>query len=151
MKEFNNVDDILDFAIENEQKAVDFYKELASRTKNREMCETFEHFAQEEVGHKAKLTKIKEEKIFNPDFKKINDLHISDYVDHVKATGDLSYQDALILAMKREKAAFKLYTNLAGKTNNSDLQKLFQQLAQEESKHKLVFEIEYDEVILREN
>lgn len=151
MKEFNSIDDILDFAIENEQKAVDFYKELASRTKNSEMRETFEHFAQEEVGHKAKLTKIKEEKIFNLGSEKIADLHLADYVDHVKATGDMSYQDALILAMKREKSAFVLYSKLAQKTTNTDLQNLFNQLAQEESKHKLMFEIEYDEVILREN
>jgi rubrerythrin len=63
----------------------------------------------------------------------------------------MSYQDALILAMKREKSAFILYTKLASKTTNKDLQELFLQLAQEESKHKMMFEIEYDEVILREN
>ena len=31
MKDFLSIDEILDFAIENEQKAVDFYKELALR------------------------------------------------------------------------------------------------------------------------
>ena len=151
MREFKNVDDILDFAIENEQKAVDFYNELAAKTKNIDMRDTFEHFAQEEVGHKAKLTKIKEEKIFTVGTEVIRDLKLSDYVDNVEVTSNMSYQDALILAMKREKSAFKLYTNLASKTSNLALQKLFFSLAQEESKHKLIFEIEYDEVILKEN
>ena len=50
-----------------------------------------------------------------------------------------------------DKSAFKLYINLATKTQNKGLQNLFLQLAQEESKHKLMFEIEYDEVILKEN
>lgn len=151
MREFNNVDDILDFAIKNEQQAVDFYRELAAKSQNADMRETFEKFAIEEIGHKAKLTKVKEEKIFNISKEIILDLKLSDYVDHVKPSANMSYQDALILAMKREKSAFKLYTNLATKTTNKDLQELFLQLAQEESKHKLMFEIEYDEVILREN
>ncbi len=151
MKEFNSVDDILDFAILNEQQAVDFYRKLASRSNNDDMKQTFEKFAVEEIGHKAKLTKIKEEKIFTIGKELIQDLHLSDYVDHVKPSENMSYQDALILAMKREKSAFKLYTNLAAKTQNKELQELFLQLAQEESKHKLMFEIEYDEVILKDN
>lgn len=151
MKDFNNVDEILDFAIKNEQQAVDFYRELAAKTQNADMRETFEKFAIEEVGHKAKLTKVKEDKIFTITKDVIIDLKLADYVDHVRPSENMSYQDALILAMKREKSAFKLYTNLAAKTTNKDLQELFLQLAQEESRHKMMFEIEYDEVILREN
>lgn len=151
MKEFNSVDDILDFAIINEQQSVDFYTTLAQKTNIGDMKQTFEKFAVEEISHKAKLTKIKEEKIFNIAKEIIQDLHLADYVDNVKPLENMSYQDALILAMKREKAAFKLYTNLAAKTQNKGLQEIFLQLAQEESKHKLMFEIEYDEVILKEN
>lgn len=151
MKEFNSVDDILEFAIINEQQAVDFYKALALKTNNDDMRQTFEKFAVEEIGHKAKLTKIKEEKIFTVGKEIIQDLHLSDYVDNVNPSAEMSYQDALILAMKREKSAFKLYTILATKTQNKELQALFLQLAQEESKHKMMFEIEYDEVILKDN
>ena len=151
MKDFNNVDEILDFAIKNEQQAVDFYRELAAKTQNADMRETFEKFAIEEVGHKAKLIKVKEDKIFTITKDVIIDLKLADYVDHVRPSENMSYQDALILAMKREKSAFILYTKLASKTTNKDLQELFLQLAQEESKHKMMFEIEYDEVILREN
>ncbi|HBX53742.1 MAG: rubrerythrin [Bacteroidetes bacterium RIFOXYA12_FULL_35_11] len=151
MNEFNSIDDILDFAIENEQKAVDFYTTLAGVIKNSDMRDTFEQFAREEIGHKAKLVKIKEEKIFVASKENISDLKISDYVDNVEVSSDMSYQDALILAMKREKSAFKLYTKLATKTSNTDLQNLFLSLAQEESKHKLMFEVEYDDVIFREN
>ncbi len=151
MKAFNNVDEILDFAMESEQKAVDFYTELADRIKNEEMKAIFREFAQEEVGHKAKLKKIKEERIFNIPAEKIADLKISDYVDSVVIKPDMSYQEALIVAMNREKAAFNLYTRLAGKTDLPELQELFRGLAQEESKHKLRFEMEYDEYVLREN
>jgi rubrerythrin len=53
--------------------------------------------------------------------------------------------------MKKEKAAFKLYTDLATSVSDENLRSVFKMLAQEEAKHKLRFEIEYDENILSEN
>ncbi len=151
MEKFENIDDVLDFAIESEQKAVDFYHQLADRVKNEDMKNIFLEFAQEEVAHKAKLKKIKEEKVFIASSESISDLKISDYVDSVVIKPDMSYQEALIVAMNREKAAFNLYTRLSKKTNVPELQNIFKMLAQEESKHKLRFEMEYDEFVLREN
>lgn len=151
METFKNVDEILDFAINSEQKAVDFYNELAGRVKNEEMKSVFLEFAQEEVKHKARLTKIKQDRIFDVPYEKIADLKISDYVDSVMIKPEMSYQEALIVAMNREKAAFNLYTRLSTKTDVPDLKNLFLSLAQEESKHKLRFEMEYDEFILKEN
>ena len=150
MKQFSSADDILDFAIINEQDAFEFYTKYAVRVK-KEMKETFLEFAQEEIKHKARLMKIKEEKLFTFSPEKITTLNISDYTITGNFSLDLSYQDALILAMLKEKAAFKLYMNLSQKTNVPFLKELFLSLAQEESKHKLRFELEYDEYILKEN
>jgi rubrerythrin len=150
MKQFNSVDDILDFAIRNEQDAFDFYSKYAELVK-KEMKDTFLEFAREEIKHKARLMKVKEEKLFTFSPEKINSLNLSDYTTSGNFTMDLSYQDALILAMLKEKAAFKLYINLSQKTDIPFLKELFLSLAQEESKHKLRFELEYDEYILREN
>ena len=63
----------------------------------------------------------------------------------------MTYQEALILAMKREKAAYKLYMKLSEIAPNDNLKKVFKGLAIEEAKHKLKFEIEYDDVIYKEN
>ena len=79
------------------------------------MREVFQQFAKEEVRHKTRLTSIKETKVFEVSQEKIADLKLSDYLVPVKATPEMTYQDALILAMKREKAAYKLYNNLAAK------------------------------------
>ncbi|NMC99985.1 MAG: rubrerythrin, partial [Bacteroidales bacterium] len=65
MKPFNNLDDILDFAIDMEQKSIEFYNDLAQKAKANDMKETFYNFVEEEIKHKAKLVKIKEEKVFN--------------------------------------------------------------------------------------
>jgi len=64
---------------------------------------------------------------------------------------DMSYQDALVLAMKNEKAAFRLYMDLADEVQNKGQKAIFLALAQEEARHKLRFEIEYDEAVLTEN
>ncbi|TVQ88044.1 MAG: rubrerythrin [Bacteroidetes bacterium] len=151
MEKFKNIDDVLDFAMKSEQEAVDFYNQLASTMQNQEMKDTFLQFAKEEVGHKARLQKIKDERLFDLSDEKVQDLQISDYVVNVKPSPDMKYADALVLAMKKEKAAFKLYTNLAQKTENHEIKAVFQNLAVEESKHKLRFELEYDEYVMREN
>ena len=59
MQEFNSVEDILDFAINNEQEAHDFYMDLANKMASPAMKSVFEQFAQEEAGHKAKLLGVK--------------------------------------------------------------------------------------------
>jgi rubrerythrin len=151
MKEFASINNILDFAIKNEQLAVDFYNKLAGNSKNEEMKAVFMQFAKEEMGHKARLTKIKEEGSFSVSDGEVIDLKMSDYLVDVSPNADLSYEEALILAMKREKNAFKLYTRLAEKAPDDNLKKIFNLLAIEESKHKLRFEIEYDEYVMREN
>ncbi len=151
MEKFKTMDQVLDFAMKSEQEAVDFYNELAATMQNQEMQETFLQFAKEEVGHKARLQKIKDQRLFDLPDETVQDLQIADYVVNVKPSADMNYADALILAMKKEKAAFKLYTNLAKKTANPEIKAVFQSLAVEESKHKLRFELEYDEFVMREN
>ena len=151
MSDFNNVNEILDLAIAAEQEAFEFYSQLAAQSKNEAMKAVFEQFAGEEKGHKSKLLHIKETGHYNLGTEKITDLKIADYTVEVTAKPDMSYQEALILAMKKEKAAFRLYMDLSEKAPNAEMKNLFLALAQEESKHKLRFEIEYDDVILREN
>lgn len=151
MEDFKTINDILDFAINSEQEAVEFYSALAKNSKNAEMVETFVQFAKEEMGHKAKLMKIKNEGSFEVRSEQIIDLKIADYLVDVEASANMSYADALIVAMKKEKSAFRLYSDLAGKAPSSNMRNIFLSLAQEESKHKLRFEIEYDDFVLREN
>lgn len=151
MKEFTTAEQILEFAMESEQQAVDFYNGLAQRTRNEEMKSIFLSYAREEMSHKARLSKIMLEGQLQTESAKVSDLKIADYVAPVKVSDELDYRDALVLAMKREKAAFRLYNDLANRVEDASLKKVFQTLAQEEAKHKLRFELEYDEQVLREN
>ncbi len=151
MKEFKNIDDILGFAMGEEQKAVDFYTGLAAQARTEDMKQIFEQFAREEVSHKARLLKIREEGLFLKQGGQVTDLKISDYLVDVEPAPDMTYQEALVLAMKKEKAAFRLYMDLAERAPGPELASVFLSLAEEESRHKLRFELEYDEYVLREN
>jgi len=150
MDTFESFIAVLDYATEKEIEANQFYTDLAKKMKNPAMRKVFEAFAKEELGHKAKLEAIKQGKEIQP-AKEITDLKIADYTVDVEPAPDMSYQDAMILAMRKEKAAFRLYLDLADQVENEDQKALFLSLAQEEAKHKLRFEIEYDDVMLNQN
>jgi len=151
MKAFSSVDDVLDFAIGKEEEAAQLYTNLARQTGKSWMRQVFEEFASEERGHKAKLLAIKQGKLLMPVAEKVMDLAIADYLMDVEASPALDYQDALIFAMKEEKAAFRLYSDLAAATDDKALRATLLALAQEEARHKLRFEIEYDDHILSGN
>jgi len=151
MDNFNSVNDILDFAIQSEQEAVEFYTKLSQNSNNSQMQKVFSDFAHEEMGHKARLMDIKETGIMETSSEKVMDMKVADYIAHVNISPNMTYGDALVVAMKKEKAAFKLYLALSERVNDPKMKELFLSLAQEESRHKLRFELEYDENVLKEN
>ena len=147
----NTVDEILDYAIDQEQQAADFYAELAGRAEKAGMKDILLDFSAEEKSHKARLLAVKAgERELTPE-QEVLDLKISDYLVEVDASDKISYQDALIVAMKRERAAFQLYTDMAARVPDGELREVLQGLAKEEAKHKLLFESEYDDRVLRDN
>ncbi len=151
MSNWKSVDEILNFAIKGEEEAATFYTEMAGRVEKDWMKKAFLSFAKEELGHKAKLEAIKSGNKLFPSQKNVLDLKLGDYLVEAEITPEMDYQDALIVAMKKEKAAFKLYSDLARSTDDEDLRNTLLALAHEEANHKLRFEVEYDEFVLREN
>jgi rubrerythrin len=148
---FDSVDKILDYAIEKEEDAFQFYTGLAAKMDRAYMKNVFAQFAKEEKGHKAKLQAVKEGKLLLSSSQKILDLKIGDHLVDTDLDADMDFQQALIVAMKAEKAAYKLYNDLASSTDDDNLRAMFLNLAQEEAKHKLRFEVEYDDYVLRDN
>ncbi len=147
----NTVDEILDYAIGQEQEAADFYASMAQTAEKHGMKEVFMDFSHEEESHRDKLLEVKKGDQELQANTEVVDLKISDYLVEVEADRSISYQDALIVAMKRERAAFQLYSDLAEKVHEEHLREVFLGLAKEEAKHKLFFESEYDERILGDN
>lgn len=148
---FKSVDHVLDYSIAREEEAHAFYMDLADKMSTSIMSDVFRSFALEELGHKAKLEGIKAGKQLQSSAAEVKTLNIADYVVDIEVTPNLDYQDALIIAMKKEKAAFRLYSDLSAIVQDAGLKEIFAVLAQEEAKHKLRFEVEYDEHILTDN
>ena len=147
----NTVDEVLDYAIDQEQQAADFYASFAARAEKAGMKKLLLEFAEEEKRHKERLLAVKTgERKLAPE-KEVLDLKVSDYLVEVDASDNISFQDALIVAMKKERAAFKLYSDMAERVPDSNLRQVFAGLAKEEAKHKLFFETEYEEHVLMHN
>jgi rubrerythrin len=144
---FKSIDEVLDFAIDKEKEAVTFYNELSKKESIAALVKTFKELAQEEAKHVKLLTNISKNQkgIDSYELKKVTDLKISDYLVETEYTEGMPMQDILVLAMKREEMAVKLYTNLAMGSVDDEFVKLFKLLAQEEAKHKLTFERLYDD------
>jgi len=151
MKQWQSSDELLDFAIAREQEAADFYAGLAASMEREAMRDVFHEFAREEQAHKARLEKVKATGIVPATQKGLVDLKIGDYLVDVEPGPKMTYQEALILAMKKEKAAFKLYSDMAGAAEDEALRDLLLAMAREEARHKLRFEVEYDDYVYRED
>ena len=144
-------DEIIRFAIDGEQEAVDAYTTASEMVTRVNVKEMLLDLARQEQMHKKKLESIDRERVADAAIVNVPDLRIADFMDDVTITADMGYQDILTVAMKREDKAHNLNTTLASNTEDAELRKVFELLAQEEAGHKLALEKEYDEHVLTEN
>lgn len=148
LEKFN---EIINFAVEREKEAVQFYSDLLNMTKFDSKKIILNSLVQMEKGHIEVLENIRKQEIAEVEIPKVQDLKISDYMVESKPTSDMSYQDILLTAMKREEASFNLYTDLANQMADANTKKVFEKLASEEAKHKNQFETIYEDEVLKEN
>ena len=141
-------EDIIAFAIKKEEEAIDSYGSMAEKAKSPGIKELLLELQEEEKNHKKLLQKITEEKIESLKIKDVTDLKISDYLVEEPPSPDMSFQDLLILAAKKEQRAVELYSDLGNKAEEEELKKLFDFLVMQEKSHKLKLEKEYDTHVL---
>ena len=143
----DNLDEILRFAIRKEADAAAFYKMAADRS-NPGVKKTFKELAKMEEGHKKKLEKLDLKKVGEMKLKKAKGLGISEMLEDVPYSSDMSYSDLLRMAIKNEEKSHRLYLSTEKMVTDLNLKKLLLKLAQEESTHKEKLEKIYDEEIL---
>ena len=144
-------DEIVQFAIDGEQEAVDAYTTASEIVTRANVKNMLLGLAGQERMHKERLESIDRERVSETAIVNVPDLRIADFMDDVTITADMDYQDILAVAMKREERAHNLYSTLASNTDDAELKKVFEVLAQEEAGHKLALEKEYDEHVLTDN
>jgi len=148
IKKFN---EILNYAIERENEAAEFYRYMQDIVKFESQKELLKEYQLMEESHARALKTINESSIEESDVSQIEDLKISDYMVKRQPSSEMTYQDIIITAMKREEAAYKLYTEMSNNISEPKIKKLFEKLAEEELKHKVHFEKIYDDEFFQEN
>lgn len=146
--EFN---EILDFATEREKDAVQFYRDLQNEAHFADQRSMLKDLENMEMGHILMIENLRTKQPGEMIIKSVPNLHISEYLTTEVDKLDLTYQNILIKAMKREEVAVKLYTEMSLKFPDTELCILFKKLASEEAGHKLHFEKLYDEWIAKGN
>jgi rubrerythrin len=151
--QFENLKAIINFAIEKEKEAADFYDDVSEKEVFSGSKQMLKEFANEERKHQAMLenflTKGVDKSVAEYKLKWIPDIKRSDYVVDMEYKDGMGYTELLMLAMKREEKALKLYNQLEKEVEGAENKKVFQVLAQEEAKHKLFLETTYDDYMAK--
>ena len=146
---FETFDQVMDFAIDREVDARLFYLRLAQISEDPTLCHLLESLADQELDHQKKLARIKQRQFRMLDGDTpIPDLGIADVAPDIEPYPDMSLSEALILAMNKEKYAYRMYLELSQKTDNPELKVLFSALANEEANHKVGLEIQFDDHLM---
>ena len=151
---FEDLEAIIDFAIEKEREAAEFYERISNDEEDfAGSKKMFQEFAAEEQKHEKILQDFKVKGISKSleeyQLKWITDIKRSDYMVDLSYEKGMPYNEILLLAMKREEKALKLYNDFLEQADTDEGKKLFKVLCQEEAKHKLALETIYDDYMAK--
>ncbi len=144
MARLQTVNDVLEFAIARELESHQFYMDLGKLAVRPEARDMIHRLAAEEVQHGIYLQALQAGEVAFAGDEEIGSLNIEETLLEVTPGPQMSYADLLVMAMKKEQAAVRLYTNLASIARNQAQRDVLQKMAQEEARHKLRLEVEYD-------
>ncbi len=146
----SNFEDFIQFAIQREEDAYRAYGEMSEISETPGLKELLLELQAEERKHKELLQGITSMDIGNLETHKVIDLKISDFLTEEPPTPDMTFQDLLIFAAKKEQQAVELYTSMKNAVNSAGLKKMFDFFIEQEKEHKLKLETEYEKYILEE-
>jgi rubrerythrin len=149
-----SIEQTLRQAIQFEEDAYSFYLSAVDMAKLPHVKKTLKELADEEVKHKEKLQGLLEGNaeviIAVQKREQIQDLKLAEYLVAPTLDENASFQDVLIVAMKREKSSYEFYSTMAKIAVEESAQNLFDFLAQEELVHKNKVETLYDQVVYKD-
>jgi rubrerythrin len=151
----NPLQSIIRTAIQREIDANTLYSNVAKLATTPHGRDLLLDMAAQELGHRNRLEAMLKGDVFKvlsrKQQKQVVDLKITDYLVEEPLSADSDLQTILIVAGKREKASFELYSALARVAGDPEVVKLFEFLANEEMTHKRRVETMYDELVYQDN
>lgn len=149
------IEQIISQAIRFEENSQTFYTMAAGKVKDEAIKGVLLELAEQEVEHKRRLQQLLEGDVSRLIAEKqgdrpVQDLGLADYLVVQPLSEDATFQDVLIVAMKRELNSYTFYNSMAAIAADDQARQLFEFLAQEELKHKNRVESIYDEEVYKE-
>ena len=130
--------EILAGAIKREIEAYEFYQQVSLKVQDAYLKDLFRGFAEEELKHQRILQGFRDKEEAALQFARVPDFHVSEIVDEPQAALSMQMKpaDAIALAMKKEEAAMRHYSQLAEASADPVQRKVFLELAAMERGHK---------------
>lgn len=138
---FKTIQDLLNLAIAREMASIEFYQKMAENLTEENLKQFFQSFVDEEKQHKShlELELIKHGWV-------VKDPELNIEVERIPFDPKYleEYQEALKIAVEREKISVRVYVEMASLTKDPELKEVLLQLAEEETRHKVIFQRELD-------
>ena len=138
--------EVIKQAIASEVEARKFYEDAANTLKDPYLKKLFTSLAEEEKKHRDILTQIYTSDTIDRYFSETRDYKVAETMEEPDLSIDMKPADAFALAMKKEEAAMKQYTEMANMCDDADKRQVFLDLAAMERDHKLKMETAFTDV-----
>lgn len=150
-RRFASITEVIAFAVRREIDAAAGYALIAARAATPALRELAEDLRRQEEEHRRLLEGFSGATVPRFQTAFVPDLGIVDGLPDEPLAADMSVQDMLVFAAKKEAQAVALYESLAGLAAEGDQRQLFKFLAGQEREHKLRLEAAYEDQVFREN
>jgi rubrerythrin len=148
-----DVEEILYYAISREVEANVFYNLLSQYIDDAQVRDICNELASEELEHKARLElEIMKLGVVVKSSAAVERGGVVlpkplDYMVEIAKAMRLGLPELILWAMEKEKTSFRLYIDMLGMVEDKESRQTILELAEEEARHKMRFEVEYDKLL----
>jgi rubrerythrin len=152
-QQFDSIEQILDFAIDRERQAQEIYYAFARKTERKSFAKLLLTMADMEKEHERRLAELKGRRAWASAFgtPARESLALEEPFKVIAFSPDMNYGDFLVLVIRKEEEAEKLYLRLESLAAAAETRRLFRHLAGEERKHRDWAQERYDADVRRDN
>lgn len=146
MIQFKSIEEILHFALAKEQSSQQFYLDLSQAVSSPVAQGVFTALANEESRHieSVETELFKMGYTLRKETAQPRETEPSGRLTLDDEAKQMTFLDALRLAMEKERAAFRLFAELMAVTEEPEAREVLAELAEEEVRHLLRLEKEYE-------
>ena len=144
--DFLSTKDVLKFALSKELASAQFYRDISSRVAASTTRGIFQVLLKNELEHVEAIQFEMEKMGYTVEIEPEppSEFEWQERLEMDDAASEMTFADALMLGIQKERAAFRLYTQLLGQTRSPENKQILMELAEEEMRHVIQLEREYE-------